>query len=135
MRLKRLAATVPIGLAMAAGLVGLAAPANAAYSDCNRGWACMWNGNDYPGQPGGGTQYGIPQFSSGFDNVTDSIVNNGYAGALSLACFYQFSNYQGDVICLDDPASGTQWRDPNLSNGIDANAAPFANKISSLRFV
>ena len=135
MRGKSLLTAVALSSVIVGGIVGIASPANAAYTDCAKGNACMWNGTSYPGSPGGSFAYGISAFSAGFDNVTDSIVNNGYAGALSTACFYQFSNYGGDVICLDDPASGYQWRDPDLSNGVDANPIAFANKISSAKFV
>lgn len=112
---------------------GAVVPAQAAYSDCPSGYACLWTGNNYPGGPNG---YFYTSLSNteigGLDNKTNSIVNNGNS---SVAYFYDRADMSGASISLNNPAKGGQSRDPMLSNGTDATSTSWADKISSAKFV
>ena len=104
-------------------------PANAAYTDCAKGYACLWTGESYPGSPNGSFYSSLVLGSA--NNKINSIVNNGNS---QIAYFYDNADHTGPNISLNNPARGGQWRDPRLSNGTDAQPGYWANKISSAHF-
>ncbi len=106
------------------------APAQADWSDCPAGSACLWTSNNYPGSPQASFSSSIVLGSS--DNMINSISNNGNS---SVARFYDRNDRSGSYISLNNPARGGQSRDPNLSNGTDATSTNWANRISSAKFV
>jgi hypothetical protein len=128
MGMKRLVKTFAVGSVLAAGIVGVATPAQAALADCDRGSACVWRDNNYGGVLQEEFAYHAPSNDTG-----SSIDNNGYCGYLSVAYFYDRGDYQGDYRRLTCYGYG-QSRDPYLTNGVDEDTRFFDNKISSASF-
>ena len=81
MRFRRaIAASLAAAGIAAAGLVGVAQPAQAASSDCGSGYACAWSGYDY-GNDGWIDwkiwRYCIRYFGASFNDQASSFYNNG----------------------------------------------------------
>jgi hypothetical protein len=129
MRRKNLARVASVGVVVMGGLMFSAIPASADYAHCNPGLACMWTGENYAGKPQVFFEFSIGSVGS---YKINSIANNGTS---SVARFYDKTGYQGDYISLNNPARGGQVRDPKLSNGINGNAANWANRIKSAQFI
>lgn len=131
MQSKRLAATLVMGSALSVSLIGLAAPANAALSQCGKGLGCMWTeptyGSDFSG-------FGSNLNLNESRNRISSVANMGYAGAYDVARFYDGLNYEGPNIAMYEPLDGRQSRDPDLRNGIVGNGESWDNRIESGAF-
>jgi Peptidase inhibitor family I36 len=134
MRLKNVLKSVAVTSVMAAAVVGVASPANAAYTNCGRSYACMWQNADYPNSPQAYFGYHMSLGWSGLNNDVSSVVNNGYSGNLSIARFFDGANYDGASIAMYDPSSGRQSRDPNLTNGTNYTTSNWNDRISSGSF-
>lgn len=135
MKFKRFATSVAVAGVLAAGHVGIASSAQAAYTDCPRGSACMWNDADYrPYGPDASFEYTFDLGTSWLNDDVSSIVNNGYTGYASIAYFYEHSGYKGEWVRLYAPGQGLQSRDPHLYNGVDEKQIAFNDKISSATF-
>lgn len=135
MNLKGLTQRLALISAVTLGLAGITSPAQAGYTDCQpRGYACMWQGNTYPGNPNASFEYEI-RYLSGSNDEVSSIVNNGYCGSFSIARYYIDYQFAGASFAMYCPESGLQSRDPYLTNGTNATSANWDNKISSARFV
>jgi hypothetical protein len=132
LRNKKLA-SVLVGGALAASVLGVASPAQAGTGDCGRGYACMWQDTSYSGAYYK-IQYNISFNLNTFNNTTSSIMNNGYSGNLSKAYFYDASNYTGTFRRIYDPASGKQYIDPYLGNGVEEDTRAFNDVTSSASF-
>lgn len=126
---KPLLRTSVVACVAAAGIVLITAPAQAAYTDCASGYACMWQATSYSGTPNSSFSQSVNLSAS--RNKINSIVNN---GTKKMAYFYDNLDFSGAVVFLGNPVIGGQWRDPNLSNGTDATPIAFANRIESARF-
>jgi hypothetical protein len=131
MRAKNILKAAPISLLVMGGLVLVATPASADWTNCPAGSACLWTGESYPGSPNGSFQSSIV-LSSSTTNKINSISN---AGNSSIAYFYDGASCAGGNIAMNNPARGGQSRDPMLSNGTDATSTSWANKISCAKFI
>ncbi|MBD7951490.1 peptidase inhibitor family I36 protein [Oerskovia sp. NPDC056781] len=128
---KRFLKAAPVGLLLTAGLlVGGATSASAAASDCAAGYACMWNGESFPGAPNAYFQQFV-NLGTGPSSIS-SVVNNGNT---SIARFYDGANYTGLSFTLNNPARGGQWQDPMLSNGLNHTSVNWDNRIKSAKFI
>lgn len=114
---------VAIG-AIGAGMLAMAAPAQAATSDCPSGYACNWRDHTYvtAGQGGGFVKFGqyIPDYSTW--NFAGTSVNSN-DNSLS---FYNAGNYETTYYYTNAyPSAGTTQRfvlakktgDGNITNG------------------
>ncbi|MBW9110161.1 peptidase inhibitor family I36 protein [Microbacterium ureisolvens] len=97
---RRIGAIIAAASLLAAGLLGVTSPAQAASSDCGSGRACAWSGYDY-GVDGfwGWTswQYCYNDFTGGSlsNDKASSFYNNGNA---QVARMYQYLNAGGPYI-------------------------------------
>ena len=142
------------GITLALGaLFGMPALASASVSQCTSTHGCIWGENSYSGcfyQNGGN----VPDYtkvdwtdtcSTGvkINDGADSVKDNG-SNASCYLVFYANSGYGGDAIKFSPAVSGSNYEDPNLSNGAGLNYAPsggtsqkenWSNRISSDKFI
>lgn len=119
------AAAVVVGLA-GAGML-MAAPANAASSDCPSGAACAWKTSDFAGAELG-FQNSISNYSDyGYNDAISSVYNNGNASTVR---FYKNASYKGDSFAL-----AIKTGDGNLNNAAGLAPTGYNDTISSGRFV
>ncbi|WP_454299964.1 peptidase inhibitor family I36 protein [Salana multivorans] len=133
-RVRRALASVSLGAILAGGgLVLVASPASAAWSNCSSNYACMWQGKTYPNSPNASFKTALQELTSS-NNKVNSVVNRGDTSAVR---FYDGANYTGASLLMDREGNwfGFQWRDPDLSNGTDDTSTDWSNRISSGKFV
>ena len=119
------AAAVVVGLTAAGAL--MAAPANAAASDCPSGAACAWITSNFSGAELG-FQNSISDYGKyGYNDAISSVYNNGNASTVR---FYKNINYKGDSFAL-----AIKTGDGNLNNTAGLAPTGFNDTISSGRFV
>lgn len=134
MDIKRAATSLALGSVMTVGIIGLASPAQAEWTDCPKYYGCAWQDRDFNGgAPNAQFKDRIENYTSSNDNV-DSIVNAGSCGSFSRTWFYENSGFKGDNRDLYCPGLAKQSRDPWLANGTDEEPGDFSNRISSSRF-
>jgi Peptidase inhibitor family I36 len=119
------AAAVVVGLA-GAGLL-MAAPANAAASDCPSGAACAWITSDF-----NGTELGFQSFIAnygtyGYNDSISSVYNNGNQETVR---FYKDASYKGASFAL-----AIKTGDGNLNNAEGLAPTGFNDTISSGQFL
>ncbi|MDM7888108.1 peptidase inhibitor family I36 protein [Curtobacterium sp. RHCJP20] len=119
------AAAIVVGIAGAG--VMMAAPANAAASDCPSGAACAWITSNFAGTELG-FQQSIKDYTPyGYNDNISSVYNNGNASTVR---FYKDANYKGQSFAL-----AIKTGDGNLNNDDGLAPTGFNDKISSGRFV
>jgi hypothetical protein len=128
MRLRNVASTLAATSLLTGALIGLAAPAQAALSECDQGNACIWQHKNYDDLENE-YAYHMPAYNNG-----SSIHNNGFCGNLSIAYYFDASNYSGPSIAMYCPGSGRQNQDPFLENNAHPNGGNWNDKISSASF-
>ena len=101
--------------------------ASAALTDCPSNRVCTWTNTSYSGTPNATF---VNNIVYGAANNTSSSVNNNLAVAF---CFYDSSSYTGFLFSMGPFGGASQWRDPALSNGVDANPTNFDNRVSSAK--
>jgi hypothetical protein len=113
-----------------AGLVLSAVPAQADWTNCRTGYACLWTHDNYKT---GNKEGPVGSFSNSL-NVTKLINSIANAGRYSTAYFYDAG--MRNSIHLHNPSSNAgQSRDPYLSNGTDHTTVDWSgNKIKYAKF-
>lgn len=121
--MKRAGAVVAGPALAAAGIVGMAAPAGAAWSDCSPGYNCWWTSSG-----GAGARKSVAETNENL-TVYDIYVQSGYNRNSSLrACGYSGVSWSGSMNYSRPPGDtesfSARWE--NSNKFVDAASCPSA---------
>lgn len=119
---RRIGAVVASAALLAAGLLGIAPPAQAAVSDCGSGAACVWSGYGY----GVDGFWGWTSWQRCYDNFEGGNLSNDKGSS-----FYNNGNAQTAYIYQYANASGPRVSRPIKSGYPDLNTVGFNDRASS----
>ncbi|WP_428829340.1 peptidase inhibitor family I36 protein [Paraoerskovia marina] len=126
-----LRSVLTLSLALSGLTVGVVG-AQAYWSPCPSGYACLWTGTSYNGSRDVGyANYG---YFSGMSNRADSAAANG--GSCEYTRFYDQTDSFGSYFVLKSANFHNDMnRDANLANGAgDRPGEPWRDRVSSWRF-